>query len=105
MALYRRFAHLSKLAFFLSLGIAATIVDACGGKDDDSGTDRDKPFGGGPSSGRAGSSGIGIGGSAQTPAGGTTTTEGGAGTGGDTGVVVDAGPPPRDAELWDVICE
>jgi hypothetical protein len=105
MALYRRIAHLSKLAFFVSLGIAATIVDACGGKDNDSGSDRDKPSGGGPASGQAGSSAAGFGGSAQTPAGGTTATGPGPGTGGSTGLVIDAGPPPRDADLWDVICE
>jgi hypothetical protein len=105
MALVRQIAHLSKLAFFLSLGIAATIVDACGGKNDDSGTDRDKPVGGGPASDQAGSSGTGRGGAAQSTAGGTTSTGPGPGTGGSTGLVIDAGPPPRDADLWDVICE
>lgn len=99
MTFVKRLAHLSRLAFFVSLGVAATIVDACGGKEDDS-RDPEAPKGGGSAS--TGQAGAASGGSAR---GGTMATGGSQAAGGITGLVIDAGTPPKDAELWDVICE
>jgi hypothetical protein len=98
MALIHRVTHLSKLAFFVALGVAATIVDACGGRDDDAGNAPAPPKGGSPPTGQAGAQSVGQGGGTQPSAGGTKST------GGTLGII-DAGPPPKDADLWDVICE
>ena len=92
MAFVKQLAHLSRLAFFVSLGVAATIVDACGGREDNTG-DPEPPKGGGTSTGQAGAASGGL------ASGGSNAT------GGNTGIVIDAGAPPKDADLWDVICE
>ncbi len=98
MTFVRRLAHLSRLAFFVSLGVAATIIDACGGKEDDAG-DPEPPKGGGASTSQAGAASGGL------ASGGAMATGGSQAVGGNTGIVIDAGTPPKDADLWDVICE
>jgi hypothetical protein len=98
VAILKRVVHISKLAFFVSLGVAATILDACSSDDETSRTGA-----GGTSPGAAGASGSGqtSGGTASTPQGGAKATGGTAGQGGtSTTPIADAG-----TDLWDVICE
>jgi hypothetical protein len=107
MAIAQRISKLSKLAFFLSLGLAATIIDACGGKSNDEGKDPEgsggssstdqnnttEPAGGGASTSEA---------TGGSPATGGTSAVGGRPNTRSTGLSTQE---PKDAGLWDVICE
>jgi hypothetical protein len=92
VAFVQRFTHLSKLAFFLSLGIVATVMDACSSDGDSGQKDPEPSAGAGTSAGAGGASATGGNQSAQA---------GAAATGGTTGSEI----PDAGADLWDVICE
>lgn len=98
MAILKRVVHLSRLAFFVSLGVAATILDACSSDDETSGTGT-----GGTSPGAAGASGSGqtSGGTASAPQGGAKASGGTNGRGGTSSTSI----PDAGTDLWDVICE
>lgn len=106
MAIAQRISHLSKLAFFLSLGLAATIIDACGGKSNDEGKDPEST-GGSTSTDQNSTSGPAGGDSSTTEATGGRTATGGTSAGGRSNTLSTSVPihEPKDAGLWDVICE
>src|SRR5512133_1452553 len=107
MAITQKITHLSKLAFFLSLGLAATIIDACGGKSDDEGKDPEST-GGKSSTNQSANTTAPEGGSSNTSSSTGGSTMGGASSVGGHSSTNQISIPinePRDAGLWDVICE
>lgn len=108
MAIAQKITHLSKLAFFLSLGLAATIIDACGGKSDDEGKDPEST-GGSTSTNQNADTTVSEGGNTNvsSPTGGRSTIGGTSAVGGHSATNLISVPiqEPRDAGLWDVICE
>jgi hypothetical protein len=102
VAFVQRLTHLSKLAFFLSLGVVATIVDACGGESESGNKDPGPSTGGGVSDAKGGASATG---GNSSNSGGVTAAGGNFGGSAATGGSSTVEIPDAGAGLWDVICE